>query len=215
MAKLSSYHLKLIAALTMLLDHAGAILYPETDWLRTVGRISFPLFLWLLIQGEKHTRDVWRYGLRLGLLGLLSQPIYQFAFDTTQLNVLFHLLVGLACLHVTRKQPELTWIVWISAALGTEILNISYGSYGIVLLVLFRYFQPSSLWWLVWIGVNLLYVIPFGTFQLPVIVVPLLFLLFNGQRGPQIRWFYGFYPGHIAALAGLHRWLQLGQPTFF
>ena len=203
---LTSYHLKLVAALTMLLDHIGVILYPEVGWLRIVGRISFPLFVWLLIQGEAHTKDVWRYGIRLGLLGLISQPIYQFAFETSQLNVLFHLLIGLACLRVTRVHSELSVLVWIVAALVTEVLDISYGSYGIALVVLFRYYQNNRRWWLVWIGANLIAIIPFGGFQLPAVGVPLLFLLFNGQRGPSIRWFYGFYPGHIALLALLHQW---------
>lgn len=198
---LTSYHLKLIAAFTMLLDHIGVIVYPEVEWLRVVGRISFPLFVWLLIQGERYTKNVWKYGLRLGLLGAIAQPIYQFAFETSQLNVLFHLLVGLVCLRVTRAKPTLSIFVWILAAVATELLNISYGSYGIALLLLFRYYRADWYWWLVWIGANLISIIPFGTFQLPVVGVPLLFLLFNGRRGSSARWFYGFYPGHIALLA--------------
>ena len=204
MPRLTSYHLKLIAAFAMLLDHIGAILYPEADWLRMLGRISFPLFLWLLVQGETHTRNVWRYGLRLGVLALISQPIYQIAFETSQLNVLFHLLIGLVCLRVTREQPTLTFPVWMLAALGTELLDISYGSYGIILLLFFRYFRADSLWWITWIGFNLLWLALADAFQLPVVGVPLLFLLANGKRGPQIRWFYGFYPGHIALLAVIH-----------
>ena len=204
MPRLTSYHLKLTAAFTMLLDHIGAILYPEADWLRMVGRISFPIFVWLIVQGEAHTRDVWRYGLRLGLLGLISQPIYQIAFETSDLNVLFLLLIGLVCLRVTREQSQWKFPLWMLAAVGTELLSISYGSYGIVILLFFRYFRSDSLWWLTWIGFNLIAMVVFGTFQLPAIVVPLLFLLCNGKRGPQIRWFYGFYPGHIALLAVIH-----------
>lgn len=207
MPGLTSFHLKLIAAVTMLLDHIGAILYPEVDWLRMLGRISFPLFVWLLIQGEAHTKDVWRYGLRLGLLGLISQPIYQWAFDTSGFNVLFHLLVGLVCLRVTREQPNLKILVWVSAALMTELLNISYGSYGILLLVLLRYFRSDSRWWFTWISLNLILVLPFGTFQLPAIATPLLLVWFNGQKGPRIPGFYGFYPGHIALLALIQKGL--------
>ena len=67
MPGLTSYHLKLIAALTMVVDHIGVLFYPHLDWLRMIGRVSFPLFIWLLTQGEAHTKDIWRYGLRLGL----------------------------------------------------------------------------------------------------------------------------------------------------
>lgn len=200
MTGLSSYHLKLIAALTMLVDHIGVVFYPDLDWLRVIGRVSFPLFIWLLVQGEAHTKDIWRYGLRLGLLGLISQPIYQLTFDTARPNILFQLLVGLICLRVSRQQPVLMLPVWMLAAFVTEALNISYGSYGIILMLLIRYFRPSLRWWLIWIGFHLIWAGYAGAFQLPVIVVPLLFVAFNGQRGPRAHWFYGFYPGHLALL---------------
>jgi hypothetical protein len=200
MIGLTSYHLKLIAALTMLIDHIGALVYPQLDWLRVIGRISFPLFIWLLIQGEAHTKDIWRYGLRLGLLGLISQPIYQIAFGKQQLNILFQLLLGLVCLRVARQRPALMLPLWILAALIAEALNVSYGSYGIILIFLIRYFQNNLIWWLVWVGFHLIWARYAGMFQLPAIVVPLLFVAFNGQRGPKARWFYGFYPGHLALL---------------
>lgn len=201
MTGLTSYHFKLIAALTMVVDHIGVLFYPDLDWLRVIGRVSFPLFIWLLIQGEAHTKDIWRYGLRLGLLGLISQPIYQITFGTQQLNILFQLLLGLVCLRVARQRPALMLPVWISAALITEALNISYGSYGIILILLIRYFRPHLIWWLVWVGFHLIWAGYAGTFQLPTTVVPLLFIAFKGQRGPKARWFYGFYPVHLALLA--------------
>ncbi len=201
MTGLTSYHLKLIAALTMVVDHVGVLFYPDIDWLRVVGRISFPLFVWLLVQGEAHTKDVWRYGLRLGLLGLISQPIYQITFGAAQLNILFQLLLGLVCLRVARQQPVLMLPVWMSAALIAEMSNISYGSYGVILTLLIRYFRPTLVWWLVWVGFHLIWAGFAGTFQLPTTVVPLLFIAFNGQRGPKARWFYGFYLGHLTMLA--------------
>ncbi|MGB3292779.1 MAG: TraX family protein [Phormidesmis sp.] len=201
MTGLTSYHLKVIAALTMLVDHIEVVFYPDLDWLRVIGRISFPLFVWLLVQGEAYTKDIKRYGLRLGLLGLISQPVYQIAFDVEHPNILFLLLIGLACLRVTRQHPVLMAPVWTLAVLITEVLNISYGGYGIVLILLTRYFRPNFLWWLAWVGFQLIWAWYAGPFQLPVIGVPLLFMAFNGQRGPKARWFYGFYPGHLALLA--------------
>ena len=205
MTGLTSYHLKLIAALTMLVDHIGVVFYPDLDWLRVIGRVSFPLFVWLLVQGEARTKDVWRYGLRLGLLGLISQPIYRLTFDLEQLNILFLLLIGLVCLRVTRQQPALMFPVWAAAVLIAEALNVSYGGYGIVLILLIRYFRPDRFWWLAWVGFHLIWAWYAGPFQLPVIAVPLLFVAFNGQRGPKARWFYGFYPGHLALLGLTHR----------
>lgn len=207
MPKLTSYHLKLIAAVTMLLDHIGEVLYPEVDWLRMIGRFSFPIFLWLLVQGEARSQNIWRYGLRLGILGLISQPIYQFAFEVNSLNVLFHLLIGLFCLRAIRKNQKWGWLVWIAGAIITELFDISYGSYGIALLLLIRYFRPTALWGMAWIGFNLSSILLFGTFQLPAIATPLLFICFSGAQGPKARWFYGFYPVHIALLGLIRAWL--------
>lgn len=200
MTGLTSYHLKLIAALTMLIDHIGVLFYPDADWLRAIGRISFPLFVWLLVQGEGHTQNVWRYGLRLAILGVIAQPIYQFTFNNGQLNILFELLIGLGCLRGARQYPTWRGPIWITGAFAAEVLPLGYGSYGIVLILLARYFRPTLLWWAVWVGFHGLWALYLGPFQWPALGVPLLFMAFNGKRGPRARWFYAFYPGHLALL---------------
>jgi hypothetical protein len=201
----TSYHLKLIAALTMLVDHIGVFFFPEQPLFRIIGRFSFPLFVWLLVQGERYTHNIWRYGWRLLALGILSQPIYQLAFDTERFNILFQLLIGLACLRLVRNYPRFSLPIWSVGALSAELLNVSYGSYGIILALLTHYFRPTLLWWLAWVGFHLLWAWGGGTFQLPAIVVPLFFVYANDRRGPKARWFYGFYPGHLAVLIFI-RW---------
>lgn len=197
---LTSYHIKVLAAVTMLVDHIGAVFFPDAIAFRIVGRLSFPLFVWLLVQGEAHTRDVGRYGLRLAVLGVVTQPIYQATFITTELNILFQLLVGLVCLRFARSFPKLQLPVWLAAAVLTELGNVGYGGYGIGLIVLTRYFRPNLPWALAWVGLHLVEAWMYGPFQLPALVVPLLFWLANGERGPKARWFYAFYPGHLVLL---------------
>ncbi|MEM8806164.1 MAG: TraX family protein [Cyanobacteria bacterium P01_G01_bin.38] len=208
MKGLTSYHLKLIAALSMLLDHIGEVFYLETDWLRMVGRLSFPLFVWLLVQGEAHTRNAWRYGGRLLLLGLVSQPIYQYVFHTSEPNILFQLLVGLTCLRVTRRKPRLALVIWPLGVVLTELLHISYGGYGIVLILLTRYFRQTWPWWSAWLGFHVLWLWLMGLFQLWALPVPILFGLATGQRGLRARGFYIFYPGHLALLGLIRVALQ-------
>ncbi|TVQ06486.1 MAG: TraX family protein [Leptolyngbya sp. DLM2.Bin27] len=197
---LTSYHIKLLAAVTMLLDHVGVVFFPDVVGLRIIGRISFPLFIWLLVQGAAHTRNPGRYGLRLAVLGLVSQPIYQLTFGVTGLNILFELLVGLVCLRLVRQLPQLQLAIWLGGAGLSELLPMGYGSYGIALVALTYYFRPRAVWWLVWVGFHLVWAGFGGGFQLPAIAVPLIFRLANGKRGPQARWFYAFYPGHLALL---------------
>ena len=197
---LTSYHLKLVAAVTMVIDHVGVVFYPEDNWFRIVGRISFPLFVWLLVQGEAHTRDIWRYGLRLAALGLVSQPLYQIVLEVNRPNILFQLLLGLVCLRLTRNYSQFTLPIWLLGASVALLTNVSYGAYGIALIAMTRYFQPTLSWWLVWTGFHLIWAWSAGPFQLPAILVPAFFWLANEQRGPKARWFYGFYPGHLALL---------------
>ncbi|MGG6241986.1 TraX family protein [Nodosilinea sp. AN01ver1] len=197
---LTSYHIKLLAALTMLIDHIGVVFFPDAIGFRIVGRISFPLFIWLLVQGEAHTKQVGRYGLRLAVLGVVSQPVYQLTFATARPNILFELLLGLICLRLARGFPRFQLPIWIGAAGLSELLAMGYSSYGIGLIALTRYYRPTVLWGLAWVGFHLLWAWIEGPFQLPAIAVPPIFWLANGDRGPKARWFYAFYPGHLALL---------------
>ena len=59
--------LKLIAILSMLLDHIGAVFFPEHPAFRWVGRLAFPIFCYCMTVGLLYTRDIKRYLGRLGL----------------------------------------------------------------------------------------------------------------------------------------------------
>lgn len=197
---LTNYAIKLLAAATMLIDHIGVVFFPDAIGLRIVGRLSFPLFIWLLVQGETHTRDIWRYGLRLTALSIVTQPIYQLTFGTARPNILFELLLGLVCLRLARNFPRFEMPIWLGAAGLSTGLDLGYGSYGIGLLVLTRYFRRDWLWAMLWVGFHWLWAWIDGPFQLPAIAVLLIFWFAKGDRGPKARWFYVFYPAHLALL---------------
>lgn len=209
MSGLTGYHLKLIAALTMLMDHVGYVFYPDVEVLRVIGRVSFPVFVWLLVQGEAHTKNVWRYGARLGMLALVSQPVYNAAFDVSQLNILVQLMLGLACLRALRLQLEQAIPVVAMSILVAGVLPLGYGIYGMGLVLLIRYFRSGFLWWICWVGYHLCWALLGLENQLPVILVPVLFMAFNGERGSKARWFYGFYPGHLLVLALMSRYVAI------
>ncbi|MBR6185817.1 MAG: hypothetical protein IKQ41_06090 [Clostridia bacterium] len=88
--------LKLCAILFMLVDHIGVAFFPGVKTLRIIGRIAFPLFVWCLCVGVEYTRNIWKYALRLLLIGVLSQPPFMLALNHQwyQLNVFATLLMG-------------------------------------------------------------------------------------------------------------------------
>ena len=107
--------------ITMLIDHIGACVFERglllvdeirndaalfemlrnTDRiLRLIGRVSFPIFCFLLVEGFFHTHNLKKYILNLGIFALISEPVYDLAcagtlFSLGQQNVLFTLLLGL------------------------------------------------------------------------------------------------------------------------
>lgn len=80
--------IKWIGIITMLIDHTGYYLFPQLIWLRVIGRIAFPCFLYSTIQGTLRTKNYKKYIMRLGFLGIISMPI-----TPNTLNVLFLLLL--------------------------------------------------------------------------------------------------------------------------
>ena len=89
--------IKWIAILTMTIDHIGYYLFPSLLFLRVVGRIAFPCFLYTTVKGVRETRDFRKYLLRLVLTGLISMPI------TAQTGNVFNILFTLALFALSIK----------------------------------------------------------------------------------------------------------------
>ncbi|MEO1145335.1 MAG: TraX family protein [Cyanobacteria bacterium J06638_22] len=205
---LSNYWLKLLAGATMVIDHIGYMFFPSDPVWRIIGRLSFPLFGWLLVKGEDHTRNVWRYGGRLLLLALLSQLFYQwqYSLNGSDLNILFTLAIGLLCLRSIREFPAFELPIWLGGAILATLLNSNYVAYGIGVIALIRHFRPTLAWWVGWALLHGFdWALSGGTTQIFALPVPFIFYLANGKQGDRARWFYLFYPGHLIIL-GLINW---------
>lgn len=187
----------------MVFDHVGVVFFPNFSIFRLIGRLSFPLFAWLLTQGERYTRNFRQYILRLVLLSLISQPLYVLALSGTRLNILFTLSLGLIILRLSRQFRQFQYLIWGLGIVAAELLRVEYGAYGMAAICLLVAFRSNLVWWAAWIGLHLL-LIPvepnFGLFQLPAVVTPLFIHIANSQKGPSARWFYSFYPLHLLVL---------------
>ena len=237
--RLSGNQLKLIAVLSMVSDHMGYTLYcgalggsPEAALvlpglyriyviLHMVGRIAFPIFAYLLVEGFFHTRSRKKYILRMGLFALISEiPFNLFISDGLfypwHQNVFFTFVIGLcmmALMEAIRRRVYgelglvLQLLTVIAASALAWVIYTDYQFYGIMLIAIFYWFygRPGQqcLLGLIWqMGCEVEWILRLG-----VAFSFLLLYLYNGERGKK-RFgyvFYLFYPAHLLVLSWIYR----------
>lgn len=72
----NSFHLKLIAVITMTIDHIGAVLMPQYGFLRIIGRIAFPIYCFMLVNGFFYTKNIRKYIGRMLIFAVISEPFF-------------------------------------------------------------------------------------------------------------------------------------------
>ncbi len=213
---MSAFTLKLIACLSMLIDHVGAGICPEVMTLRYVGRLSFPIYAFLLSEGWRHTRSPARYLGRLFLFALLSEVPFDLYFDKTPVswghqNVFFTLFLGLLTLEILKNTNSLYMKVLLVTAVCVfaQEIHSDYRYPGILMILSFAYFRefefPKNL---CATGINIRLfpsrVQAAGSFAL----IPIA--CYNGKKGPDLKYFfYAFYPGHLFLLYAIREWVLL------
>ncbi|MEH2214641.1 TraX family protein [Nostoc sp.] len=215
MIKVSAFSIKILAAVFMIMDHVCYLLMPELVILHLLGRLSFPLFAWLLAEGEKHTHNVHRYGRRLLIAAIISQPIYSIVFQSLSLNILFTLLLGLVMLRLVKRYSQL-WqqlIIVGLCAVVAESLGAEYGTYGIGVIFLMSLIDKLKpriwlLYWCIFHFFILIILSMLNIFQGWAIFAGLIVFQFNGKQGSRARWFYLFYPAHLIILGIINYLIQ-------
>jgi len=204
--------LKWIAIATMTVDHVGAILYPTYDILRIIGRLSFPLFSYLIALGVESTRNVKNYFIRLFIFALVSQIPFSLALGTgifEHLNIFFTLSCGVLFIFFFKKQSLLILIPML-----VSFLNFDYGVYGILMIgSMYILRENKELGIVAIILLNLTFLstwIPqiFSLLALPIILLhnngSLKIVKEAGGKNPYPSWrkyfFYIYYPLHLTLL---------------
>lgn len=233
---MSSFLLRLIALISMMIDHAGLALFPDIGLFRCIGRLAFPIYCFLIAKGYLHTRSIAGYGRRLLLLAILSEiPFDMLIFgrmvSPVEQNVLFSLLLGLMALYagdLLAAKPLYASAAVLGLCMCAMAANVSYGWLAIALCLCVRYAGQSRAKMCAYMaGTLLVYTLSLllsGVTMSWVLVslcsllslIPLL--LYNGKRGvrnPLMTFlFYAAYPLHIIALL-IVRVMRIVPPYFF
>ena len=220
-AVLTGNQLKLIAAVAMLLDHAGILLFPHITVFRILGRLAYPIFAYMIAEGCHYTRNKLRYFLMLFGLGAGCQLVYYFFSGDTYLNILLTfscsvlLIYLLQALYRAQDWQRRFWLsmlfaVAFSGVYGlTRFLSLDYGFWGIMTPVFVSLAHVRK--WPRWaemllLGAGLLYLAADlgGIQHYALLSIPIL-LLYSGKRGKANMkyFFYIFYPIHLVVLQGI------------
>lgn len=208
---LTSYQLKWIAIITMVIDHVGAVLFPGEWAFRYVGRISFPIFCFLLTEGFRYTRDVRKYMMRLGGFALVSEVPYDLAFhgsavDLGYQNVFFTLLLGVVLMYMLERSHEipLKAMEILLAMAAADFLRTDYSFKGILLIAVF-YLLRENLWLKTVCGAAWNFIWN-GSIQGYGALAMVPIAMYSGERGRSMKYFfYVFYPAHLVVLFLVHR----------
>ncbi|MBP3351699.1 MAG: conjugal transfer protein TraX [Lachnospiraceae bacterium] len=226
--------LKWIAIGTMFIDHLAAailvriiIFYGNSEELytvyrvmRTIGRVAFPIFCFLLVEGFMRTRNIGKYIGRMALFVILAEIPYDLVFlartpawedQSVMLTLLIGLLAMWGCSLIEKKWPENHIVQWVGfvicLGLGmwlAYLLKTDYAHKGILSIMAMYFFRKDRNMQILAGGITFCWE-PWALLAFPLIY------LYNGQRGMKMKYFfYAFYPLHlllfyaIAFILGIH-----------
>lgn len=175
-----------------------------------IGRLGFPIFCFLLVEGFGHTRNVWKYALRLLVFALISEIPFDLAIYGTPVfmgyqNVFFTLLIGLLVMIAYREIAErfqakkfikalLCVLALVAGMAAAGFMKTDYGAIGIVCIMMLYIFRNNKVRQIIAGCVVFLWEV-----TAPLAFIPIAF--YNRRRGLNIKYlFYIFYPAHLFIL---------------
>ena len=215
--------LKIIAMISMVLDHVGDLFFPGATWMRAAGRLAMPLFAFCIAEGYAHTRDRRKYLLRMGIFALISEIPFDLAFESriglSHQNIMLSFFLSILALmlydrirggegtdgaQIPAWKTALGVLAVVAIAVLALLLKADYTVFAVISVFLFYALRKKHPLLRSGVGVGFLaltrtvgYYSATGLSLLPLV-------LYNGKKGRGLKWlFYLFYPGHLLLLAGL------------
>lgn len=229
--------LKIIAVVTMFIDHVAATLmtrmyltgglsyefYNVIMGMRIVGRLAFPIYCFLLVEGFTRTRDVRKYLLRMVVFALISEIPYDLALTGKVMNfhyqnVMFTMTIGLIALYCLKiieekalskgKQVLLQIVVITVAAVTATLCQTDYAWSGILCICAIYLLKASNARKMLLGNAALILA---STLEVAALVTVPLAAMYNGERGMKLKYiFYAFYPLHLFLLYLICAFMGMG-----
>ena len=224
---LSGNQLKLIALITMTIDHIGAYLLPQYRILRIIGRLSMPIYAFLIAEGCQHTRNKFKYFSLMAGLALVCQLVYFFAMGSLGMCILvtfsLSILLIYALQYMQKRKDTWSCLVFLSM-LGVVYLvssklpsylpgfSIDYGLKGILLPMFFA-LGSSKPQKLTCGAIGMCYLALGGRTQWYSLLALIPMALYSGLRGKHSYkyLFYIYYPLHLVIIYGIG-WVMRNTP---
>lgn len=198
---LNNNQLKIIALISMTIDHIGVQLFPDIVVLRIIGRLAFPIFAYMIAEGAKYTKNRPKYLLTISLTALICQMVYYFAEKSLDQCILVTFTLSIILIYAL-DYKFLSLPAIFACFLLTEFLNIDYGFCGIMMPVVLYIAEEKRKKILYGTIMLILLSVSLGGVQwYSLFAIPLL-ALYNEKRGRlNLKYFfYIYYPLHLALI---------------
>ena len=206
--------LKMIAAVSMLIDHIGCIFFPRQYWLRGIGRLAMPIYCFGISEGLAYSSDRKKYLLRMGLFSLISEVPFDLAFnggpEIYSQNVILTFFCAIAGIILYEKlrsmssSPLFTILAVAGAAAfaaAARFLRTDYGEFGVILVYVLYFTRRFPDYRLLAAALTVC-ICCWKDYEMVCLPAFLILNFYNGEKGKDLKYFfYYFYPFHLFVLA--------------
>ena len=226
----SNNTLKIVACISMLIDHIGAILFPNVYILRIIGRVAFPVFAFLLAEGCFYTRNKFRHLFVISFFAIVMQVVLFIATKMIDFNIFIHFSIGVFLCYIINdiekliKRRKILLCIFLTLLFIAVIVLLicidkyttyffsNYGIYGILLPVVLylikKYLNKIHIYFsiiAICICCVLMHYFTPYFYQLFGMISCCFIILYNGKKGKyNLKYlFYFFYPLHMVILYGI------------
>ena len=208
---LNSTHLKLIALITMIIDHIGALLLPEVKVLRMIGRLAFPIYAYLIGEGCIYSKNKPKYLAKVGITYFAYELVsYLIRGSEHSMCVLYGFMCAIfsviiiewAKQNIITRRP-IAVLPIMALFISTLVLQPDYSFIAMILPLTVYMVKNKNIRFAIFAGLLIICGILYPGTQWMGIFAMIPIMMYNGQKGRELLFknsFYIMYPLHFAIL---------------